>query len=820
MLTLIPAKKSVVQREKFSWKEVKSKITKPFRYTLIITTAIVLLACTAYLILLFALLPLTPAGLSFASLRTYTHSNTRLSLASSGQTSYYSADLLGAGQTQWILLEQQNLFIFAQDEQGTARNYAEIPSIFSNFITRRVITGNFLGEDRDSLCIFDNLYIQCGKVIAATNQFTFFKAQNQSFIDSAYQILNYAVNNDNLLDVLLIYEPSTGAVSFYQLTQRFAAQVEFNLIGKTTLLAQRALFALRIHSFSLDSSDSLLLLDESQGILALYTPSAPTSATTFSPRSFNLTFESGANFINSSQESLSISRFYASSADFLVIHGFSSGKLRFLQPKLLNSGQLALESADFIDSSLLSPFVRCQGAQTQCLLWANIKPAISSDELAEIIGSDDWEALRSAHSDYSARQDLIFYDSSANLFHFISNSVGKLEKSQILPLFKKEFTQMGLNGALLDQDLDLDGISTRIELGQSAARLDVLHSHVYQRDIFVEIDFMEDKTRGISLRPAPEALQSAEFIYSQHNISLHTLVNDSLPWKSSLSTGIFDWNSHFYHYKTQYFTAERLGTFRYCLWVNSYDGSTGSGRAIVPGQDLIVSLGNWPNYGGISGQLGTFMHELGHNIGLYHGGSSGDDTINKPNHLSVMNYLFQIRGVPSGDGTRHFDYQSFDCGDLNQLELDEKQGINCSQGPGQYFQSILHGSTGKVVPVNRPLDFNGNSKIDEGRVQFDLIGWHDVNEKTRAKPMLTGGKNEWNSIDLVAGLSGAPEISLVFKVALNNSTAAATTAAANNIKLVVENAVGDSSSRSKNIPAIIVGHEEPELDLEGFSWSA
>ncbi len=37
------------------------------------------------------------------------------------------------------------------------------------------------------------------------------------------------------------------------------------------------------------------------------------------------------------------------------------------------------------------------------------------------------------------------------------------------------------------------------------------------------------------------------------------------------------------------------------------------------------------------------MHELGHNLGLQHGGA--DDWNNKPNYLSVMNYLFQQDGL-------------------------------------------------------------------------------------------------------------------------------------------------------------------------------
>ena len=49
-------------------------------------------------------------------------------------------------------------------------------------------------------------------------------------------------------------------------------------------------------------------------------------------------------------------------------------------------------------------------------------------------------------------------------------------------------------------------------------------------------------------------------------------------------------------------------------------------------------------------QAGTLMHELGHNLGLRHGGD--DHTKYKPNYLSVMNYAFQLTGLLQADLTR------------------------------------------------------------------------------------------------------------------------------------------------------------------------
>src|SRR5262249_38736854 len=59
-------------------------------------------------------------------------------------------------------------------------------------------------------------------------------------------------------------------------------------------------------------------------------------------------------------------------------------------------------------------------------------------------------------------------------------------------------------------------------------------------------------------------------------------------------------------------------------------------------------------------QAGTLMHELGHTLTLTHGGTYYTNPapnqnapvydINcKPNYLSSMNYLFQVRGFPGAD---------------------------------------------------------------------------------------------------------------------------------------------------------------------------
>jgi hypothetical protein len=74
----------------------------------------------------------------------------------------------------------------------------------------------------------------------------------------------------------------------------------------------------------------------------------------------------------------------------------------------------------------------------------------------------------------------------------------------------------------------------------------------------------------------------------------------------------------------------------------------------------------------VHGQTGTFLHELGHNLGLSHGGK--DDNLSyKPNQLSIMNYNFQWYGVLKNNLPKYI-YSEITCDDLNENSLNEFNG--------------------------------------------------------------------------------------------------------------------------------------------------
>lgn len=149
------------------------------------------------------------------------------------------------------------------------------------------------------------------------------------------------------------------------------------------------------------------------------------------------------------------------------------------------------------------------------------------------------------------------------------------------------------------------------------------------------------------------------------------------------SEKVYSWFD-FDEIKQTHFTPGRAAVFHYNMWIHSLPeerkGSSGQSRVaqeISDGaSDFIVSLGgwNWANDVGTQrDQAGTFMHELGHNLGLDHGGADWQNY--KPNYLSVMNYAFQFDGLIKNSRQGILDYSRFNLASLEEKKLQENTGV-------------------------------------------------------------------------------------------------------------------------------------------------
>ena len=138
------------------------------------------------------------------------------------------------------------------------------------------------------------------------------------------------------------------------------------------------------------------------------------------------------------------------------------------------------------------------------------------------------------------------------------------------------------------------------------------------------------------------------------------------------------------------------------------------------GNDFLVSLGAFSGETGtIKDQAATFMHELGHNLGLRHAGDR-DNPNYKPNYVSIMNYLFQfdIR-VPD----RAIDFSTGDKSILRESSLDENIGIGDLVKTAWWLPNgTLARSVGAL-----PIDWNGDGSITANvKVNLNNIPQHPV----------------------------------------------------------------------------------------------
>ena len=150
-------------------------------------------------------------------------------------------------------------------------------------------------------------------------------------------------------------------------------------------------------------------------------------------------------------------------------------------------------------------------------------------------------------------------------------------------------------------------------------------------------------------------------------------MDDEVPTDSDLNPVWTDFDT----IKDTRFSSHRSAVFHYCIIGESYNGGNSSGISRgIGGSDFIVTLG--ANGGSSGTQAGTLLHELGHNLGLRHGGA--DNIHYKPNYLSVMNYNYQFRGLRKGGSDSHYDYSRFELEAIDESSVNEFEGLNPVSG--------------------------------------------------------------------------------------------------------------------------------------------
>lgn len=345
---------------------------------------------------------------------------------------------------------------------------------------------------------------------------------------------------------------------------------------------------------------------------------------------------------------------------------------------------------------------------------------------------------------------------------------------------------------LLDRWEDLEGIDLD---GDNLPEIPLPGADPDHKDIYVEIDWLTGRAPAPSnycqevqcnFTPTNTILDRvvkafadvpADLVYNPNGeggINLHLDLGtepNSIPWQINSPEGIFDLTEFpketddkfrpawevFRQVKQQYagtpsernsnnaeeLAAHREMAYRYALFGNRL-GSTGiAGMSDQPGRNLMVSLGGWSVPGGTAEQQAVvFMHELGHSLGLGHG---GDDDINfKPNYLSVMNYshayglrlngelfLDYSRYVSDLPGYRYSNHS------LDELRLNEQTGVGFPDSVSFPFYYQSHNAS--TFSGSQPIDWNQDGS------QSTQVEW-DVNNYRRGE--LLKSYSDWGNLQL------------------------------------------------------------------------
>ncbi len=343
------------------------------------------------------------------------------------------------------------------------------------------------------------------------------------------------------------------------------------------------------------------------------------------------------------------------------------------------------------------------------------------------------------------------------------------------------------------------------------------------KDVFVEADWTEKTRSGIiswlkgdkntverSLQPDQEAMTDVCRAFDEHGIHLHIDSGEKSingcgtwskgPWGSESRAGnvvgndwsegrqnlggqdgwdrFSEWQKQSLQDPNKGFSDIRKRVFHYAIFgdlLNADIDKSGNVNdwGITGIADASDVLRFYVAVGGMHEdkfqQASTFMHELGHTLGLGHGGGNGVNY--KPNYLSVMNYSFQLSGLVTSDKSKRLNYSEHQLPDLDENSLDESKGVD----PNHLYKDDVIGTRwscpadAKLHDYNsdylttynidadisdedaRVGDFNCNGMTDPGFISANINQDPD-NPKDTDKSILHGYE-DWSH--LVFNLNGA-----------------------------------------------------------------
>lgn len=194
---------------------------------------------------------------------------------------------------------------------------------------------------------------------------------------------------------------------------------------------------------------------------------------------------------------------------------------------------------------------------------------------------------------------------------------------------------------------------------------------------------------------------------------------------------------------SEWISKAREKVYRYAIYAYDHtdmDGTLGQATN-TPGHGFVMTSGASKRYGTERMQADTFLHELGHTLGLSHGGM--DDENCKPNYLSTMNYIYDALAYP-----RTIDYSRHATPMLNESALDEKKGF---AGPKEWkvlrFGVTDSDGIATEVQINAAaenVDWDGSGMFDEGPISAAISRVGDCDDDDDQTYLFA--QNDWDNL--------------------------------------------------------------------------
>ncbi|NVJ10465.1 hypothetical protein HUW63_35315 [Myxococcus sp. AM001] len=277
--------------------------------------------------------------------------------------------------------------------------------------------------------------------------------------------------------------------------------------------------------------------------------------------------------------------------------------------------------------------------------------------------------------------------------------------------------------------------------------LPTLGANPRKKDVFVEADYYP------GLRPSQAALNRVITSFANapvtnpdgtRGITLHVVVDQEI----AAADADLDLSPAWWEFgilKNKYFAAARAPYFHYMVFAHQYDGGNSTGYSFgAPAHDFLVTMG-FMGGGSELEQAGIFMHELGHNLGLLHGGDDNDNF--KPNYLSVMNYEYCFHGFRFNNALV-FDYSRVQVAAFSEANVFELVALTpippTTVNDLGSFTALR--ANGRVIYGNgNHADFNGNGDLDFRRYAMDFDGSGTADKVFRA------AQNDWTALRFDGG---------------------------------------------------------------------